>query len=147
MAGITEQDSSCLERSNQTGTPWSPAWRAARHSMYTHPEMLGGFQIWFHFHPEFRYFTIWSDTLKFQDRVKCLLKGLCWCFGGKSTDCGATAAPVLHELSGSFSLSGNCCPPAHCVPLPVTKRSVQAVPKLSVLTTGLGSVPHRHELG
>lgn len=101
----------------------------------------------FDFHPEFSYFMIWSDTLKFQDRVKCLLQGLCWYFGQKSTDCGATAAPVLHELSGSFSLSGNCCPPAHCVPLPVTKRSVQAVPQLSVLTTGLGSVLHRHKLG
>lgn len=79
-------------------------------SVYAHPEMLGGFQIWFNFHPEFRDFRIWSDALKFQDRVKYLLKGLCWCFGEKSTDCGVTAAPVLHELSGSFSLRGTAAP-------------------------------------
>lgn len=78
------------------------------------PEMLGGFQIWFNFHPEFWDFRIWSDTLKFQDRVKYLLKYLCmqgcWCFGERSTDCGVTAAPLLHELSGSFSLRGTAAP-------------------------------------
>lgn len=106
MGRVTEQDASCLECLNQADAPWSSAWRAAQHSVHARPEILGGFPVWFHFHPECQDFRIWSDTLKFQDRVKYLLKGLCWCFGEKSTDCGAAATPVLHELSGSFSFSG-----------------------------------------
>lgn len=114
--GITEQGASCLGHSNWADTPRSPARRAARHSMCTHPEILGGFQTWFYFHPEFRDFRIWSDTLKFQDRVKYLLKGLYWCFGEKKTNKKALiVGQCLPQCFMSWlaaSLSGQLLPPS-----------------------------------
>lgn len=137
------------EHSDRADTPRSPARRAARHSVCAHPEVLGGFQTWFYFHPELRDFRIWSDTLKFQDRVKYLLKGLYWCFGEKKkywlwgSGCPSASGAVWQLLC-----RGNCCPPARCVPVPVARSSVQAVPQLLSSPAVLAASPVcRHEIG
>lgn len=123
------------------------AWKASPCFMFAHPKLMGGFQICFHFHPKFQDFRIMSNSLKFQDSVRYLLKAK-RCFCEKSSGSrGAITRAVWPLLSGqAFSCSVHVLQPDLVTAL-VAKVSGQAVLQLSVPTSSLRTRRHPPPIG
>lgn len=116
------RQTSCIPQSPALLWYWLQfaAWKASLCLQFAHPKLMGGFQIYFRFHPKCQDFRIFSDILKFQDSVTYLLKSkIYWCFCEKLALLGQLLSQRASQDAQLLlrQVEPCACPPAlscHC---------------------------------